>query len=167
MGLDAVIGDASMPMTETSHKPHFYPAHSGPFTKMVMMDPLWYWKREDVYQLVHEYCGGMGLLYPVVELQEMLAAAAQVFQSFESARETKLKSKVISAAEAISNDETNKLKLVIAISRNLESGGRNVEAQRLFESITEAVEGLLWSPNGISGLQLLVLVVCHPPLFSQ
>ncbi len=64
-----------------------------------------------------------------------------------------------SVAETLFDGETNKLKIVLAIGRTLESGGRNDQAQRLFQSVTEAVECLMWNSDGINGIQILVLVV--------
>lgn len=42
----------------------------------------------------------------------------------------------------------------------MECGGKNEEAQKLVSSISKAVEALLWDPDGINGIQLLLLVVC-------
>ena len=101
----------------------------------------------------------MGLMYPVVSRQKMLDTAQNVFTSLHATQSGGVQSRKGSLVETLFNDETNKLKIVIAIGRTLESGGRNDVAQRLFQSTTEAVEGLIWNSNGINGIQLLVLVV--------
>jgi len=127
--------------------------------KMLTMDPLWDIKRADALRLICDFCRGPGSTYPIVSHGKMTAIANRVFDSLESAQGGRLKDRGLAAAEAIFNADTNKLKVVIAIGRTLESGGRSDQAQRFFQSITEAVEGLLWNVDGICGIQLLVLVV--------
>ncbi|KAF5227132.1 hypothetical protein FANTH_14858 [Fusarium anthophilum] len=65
------------------------------------------------------------------------------------------------AAATLFNSDTDKLKIVIAIGRTLDTGGKDDQAQRLFQSTTGSVEGLLWNSNGISGIQLLVLAALY------
>lgn len=129
------------------------------FMKMLTMDPLWDIKRADALRLICDFCRGPGSTYPIFDHHTMMNIANRVFGSLESAQGGKLKERGLAAAEAIFNAHTNKLKVVIAIGRTLESGGRSDQAQRLFQSVTEAVEGLLWNSDGICGIQLLVLVV--------
>jgi len=127
--------------------------------KMLTMDPLWDIKRSDALRLICDFFRGPGSTYPIFEHHTMMNIANRVFGSLESAQGGKLKERGLAAAEAIFNAHTNKLKVVIAIGRTLESGGRSDQGQRLFQSVTEAIEGLLWNSDGICGIQLLVLVV--------
>ncbi|KAJ4035296.1 hypothetical protein NW761_014884 [Fusarium oxysporum] len=136
-------------------------AQYGPFMKLLAMDPLWEVKKEDADDLIREWCDGVGLMYPVVSRQKMLDTAQNVFTSLHATQSGGVQSRKGSLVETLFNDETNKLKIVIAIGRTLESGGRNDVAQRLFQSTTEAVEGLIWNSNGINGIQLLVLVALY------
>lgn len=130
------------------------------FMKMLTMDPLWDIKRADALRLTCDFCRGPGSTYPIFDYHTMIDIANRVFGSLESAQGGRLKDRGLAAAEAIFNAHTNKLKVVIAIGRTLEKGGRSDQAQRLFQSVTDAVEGLLWNSDGICGVQLLVLVVC-------
>lgn len=134
-------------------------AQYGPFMKVLTMDPLWDIKGDDAVDLIDQWCNGVGSLYPVVDRDRMMQTANNVFASLESASRDGVKLAKGSLVETLFNDETNKMKIVLAIGRTLASGGRNDQAQRLFESTTEAVEGLIWNSNGIHGIQLLVLVV--------
>lgn len=134
-------------------------AQYGPFMKVLTMDPLWDIKGDDAVDLIQQWCNGVGSLYPVVDLDRMMQTTNNVFASLESASRDGVKLAKGSLVETLFNDETNKMKIVLAIGRTLASGGRNDQAQRLFESTTEAVEGLIWNSNGIHGIQLLVLVV--------
>ncbi|KAH6972505.1 hypothetical protein BKA56DRAFT_493546 [Ilyonectria sp. MPI-CAGE-AT-0026] len=136
-------------------------AQYGPFMKVLTMDPLWDIKGDDAVDLIDQWCNGVGSLYPVVDRDRMMQTANNVFASLESASRDGVKLAKGSLIETLFNDETNKMKIVLAIGRTLASGGRNDQAQRLFESTTEAVEGLIWNSNGIHGIQLLVLVALY------
>lgn len=132
----------------------------GPLRKMISLDPLWEFTMDSAISLVHDWCDGVGLLYPIVSRAEMLRTANKVFEILESAKKDGLRSKAIILAEALFHDETSQLKMVLAIGRTLACGGRNEQAQKLFQSVSEATEGLYLSPPDIRGIQLLTLVVC-------
>ena len=133
--------------------------HHGSFMRLLNTDPLWGLRKEDAFDLINSWFSGVGMLYPIVTRDTIMETAENVFRSLEYAQKDGIKSRAGFLAETIFSDETNKLKVVLAIGRNLESGGRNDQAQRLFHSITEAVEDLIWNSNGIHGIQLLALVV--------
>ncbi len=140
-------------------------ANCGPFTKLLTADPLWDFKLEDTMNSINTWCDGVGALYPVVERVQMMRTAEHVFATLASARRDGPKMNKGVVAEVLFNVETNKLKMILAIGRTLRQGGRSNEAHRLFQSISEAVEGLIWHSDGLGGIQLLTLAVsillCH------
>lgn len=134
-------------------------AHRNPLMKLLATDPLWEWTKADAINLINGWCHGVGSLYPIVGAAYLLETADKTFACLELAQRDGLKASTALAAEALFNDGTNHLKAVLAIGRLLESGGRNDQAQRLFQSISEAVEGTIWTSGGIESIRLLVLVV--------
>ena len=123
------------------------------------MDPLWDMNREDAHILIDDWCDGLGTVYPIVSRPTLQDTAKKVFESLQLAHSEGLRERGGSVAEALFNHDTNKLKIVLAIGMTKEAGGRDHQAQRLFQSTSEAVEGLIWNPEGIHGIQLLYLVV--------
>ena len=138
----------------------------GPLAKMISLDPLWEFTMDNAISLVHDWCDGVGLLYPIVSRADMFRTANKVFETLESAKKGGLRSKSISLAELLFHDETSQLKMVLAIGRTLACGGRNEQAQRLYQSISEVIEGLCLSHPDIGGIQLLTLVVCQAASYS-
>jgi len=128
------------------------------------MDPLWDMTREDAYILIDDWSEGLGSVYPIVARQMILETANKVFDALDKARSGGLRDMGGSVAEALFDHDTNKLKIILAIGMTKEAGGREHQAQRLFQSTSEAVEGLIWNPEGLQGIQLLFLVVsaCFP-----
>lgn len=134
-------------------------AQYGPFIKLLTMDPLWDMSREDTRSLIDDWCGGLGTVYPIVSRRTMMDTAKKIFNSLDLAHSEGLREQGGSVAEAIFDYNTNKLKILLAIGMTKEAGGREHQAQRLFQSTSEAVEGLIWDPKGIHGIQLLFLAV--------
>ena len=134
-------------------------AQYGPFMRLLTMDPLWDMTIEDAHGLINDWSEGLGNIYPIVSRQAMLKTADKVFDALKQARSEGLSQTGGSVAEALFDHDTNKLKIVLAIGITKEAGGREHQAQRLFQSTSEAVEGLIWNPEGIHGIQLLFLVV--------
>lgn len=123
------------------------------------MDPLWDMTREDAHILIDDWCVGLGSVYPILGQQMMLDTVNKVFNALDEARMGGLRDTGGSVAEALFDHDTNKLKIVLTIGMTKEAGGREHQAQRLFQSTSEAVEGLIWNPEGLQGIQLLFLVV--------
>lgn len=158
MGMQSAIPDrhvgSSLPPTSSGRL-----AQYGPFMKLLTMDPLWDMTREDAHILIDDWCVGLGSIYPIVGQQMMLDTVNKVFNALDEARMGGLRDTGGSVAEALFDHDTNKLKIVLAIGMTKEAGGREHQAQRLFQSTSEAVEGLIWNPEGLQGIQLLFLVV--------
>lgn len=137
---------------------HF--AQYGPIMKLLNMDPLWEFHRQEAIALVEDWCFGLGDVYPIVPRQRMLDTIASVFTSLELASDQGLREHGGKVAEALFNHDANKLKIILAIGITKETGGKDYRAERLFQSTSEAVEVLMWNPEGIHGIQLLYLKVC-------
>ncbi|KAH7346985.1 hypothetical protein BKA66DRAFT_542843 [Pyrenochaeta sp. MPI-SDFR-AT-0127] len=136
-------------------------AQYGPFMKLLTMDPLWDMTREDAQILIEDWFDGLGTVYPIVGRQAMIDTADKIFDSLNLAHREGLRGRGGSVAEALFDHNTNKLKIILAIGMTKEAGGREHQAQRLFQSASEAVEGLIWNPEGIHGIQLLYLVAMY------
>ncbi|KXH66817.1 hypothetical protein CSAL01_04787 [Colletotrichum salicis] len=110
--------------------------------KLLAQDPLWEVNLEDATNHIKQWFSGTGFLYAVcVNVHETRSRGA--------------------LAECLFHSDTNKLKLILTICLNLESGCGSELAQGLFQSATEAGEGLLWGTNSISNIQLLVLMALY------
>ena len=142
-------------------------AQYGPFMKLLTMDPLWDLNRQEAIQLVEDWCFGLGDVYPILPRQRILDTLHRVYDALELASQQGMNDRGGNVAEALFNHDANKLKIVLAISLTKETGGRNHRADRLFQSTSEAVEGLLWNPQGLHGVQLLYLTVSETRLILQ
>ncbi|KAK1675961.1 hypothetical protein BDP55DRAFT_768159 [Colletotrichum godetiae] len=160
MGIPPAILDKSTPRTNSVSNMPSHLAQYGPFMKLLAQDPLWEVNLEDATDHIKQWFSGTGFLYAVVSEEQMLAVASNVLNTLQCVNVHETRSRG-ALAECLFHSDTNKLKLILAICLNLESGGGNELAQRLFQSATEAGEGLLWGTNSISNIQLLVLMALY------
>ncbi|KAI8715971.1 Zn(2)-C6 fungal-type domain-containing protein [Fusarium sp. LHS14.1] len=160
MGIPATILDKSTQGTSRFSNVPCQLAQYGPYMKLQAQDPMWDMNRGDAINNIEQWFSETGSLYAVVSKEQMLEVAHNVFDVMQSVNVHDTKSRG-ALAECLSHNKTKKLKLILAIGRTLESGGRNDLAQRLLQSATEAIEGLLWSTNSINNIQLLVLMALY------
>ncbi|KAL3298453.1 hypothetical protein RB213_006090 [Colletotrichum asianum] len=160
MGIQPAILDKSTPKSNSASNMPSQLAHYGSFRKLLAQDPLWEISLEDATDHIKQWFSGTGFLYAVVSEEQMLGVAGNVFSTLQSVKihETRSQGALV---ECLLHSDTNKLKLILAICLNLESGSCNELAQRLFQSATEAGEGLLWGANSINNIQLLVLMALY------
>ncbi|KAF1841207.1 uncharacterized protein K460DRAFT_380920 [Cucurbitaria berberidis CBS 394.84] len=160
MGMQSAIPDkhsgSGVPSTSAGRL-----AQYGPFVKLLTMDPLWDITREDAHILIDDWCEGLGTVYPILSRRTMVDTASKVFDSLDLVRSEGLRERGGSVVEALFDHNANKLKIVLAIGMAKLAGGREHQAQRLFQSTSEAVEGLIWNPEGIHGIQLLFLAAMY------
>lgn len=158
MGMQSAIPDkyseSRIPVTSSGRL-----AQYGPFMRLLTMDPLWEMSKEDAHVLIDDWCDGLGTVYPIISRTTLQGTAERVFQLLQQAHTQGVSERGESVAEALFNHDTNKLKIVLAIGITKAAGGRDHQAQRLFQSTSEAIEGLIWNPEGMHGIQLLYLVV--------
>ncbi|KAF2034609.1 hypothetical protein EK21DRAFT_56190, partial [Setomelanomma holmii] len=160
MGMQSAILDkhseSGVPATSSGRL-----AQYGPFMKLLNMDPLWDMTREDAKVLIDDCCEGLGTVYPVLSRATMTATVDKVFHALRLAHAEGLRDRGGSVVEALFDHNTNKLKIVLAIGMTKEAGGCEHQAQPLFQSTSEVLEGLIWNPEGLHGIQLLYLVAMY------
>lgn len=139
-----------------------------PFTKLLATDPIFTIDRKTAAKLIHQWCDGVGLLYPILDRQMTLCKADDILITLQHARDSGVQLPWAKVIETLFDAETNKLKLILAISRTLESEGRDEQAQKLFQSVTETMESLICSSSSINNIQILLLMVsCLDPSDSS
>lgn len=157
----SILEESNLDRENLSARPRIL-EHVGPFGKALAMDPLWDMKKQHALNLIRRWFDTIGSIYPILERDDLTTTAENVFKALDSTESDGLRPRMASIAHALLDDETNKMKLVLAIGRIVEAGSQNDQASRLLGSTTEAVGGLLWNSDGVNGIQLLVLVVSLP-----
>ena len=123
-------------------------------------DPLWMVPQAEAVRLCQVYEDEMGLMYPVLDIEDVIAYAQQLYPFMEAARRTGLMQQGMPGSDTLDDADTSILKLVIAIGLVVEAGGRSDLAKRLFQSVQSTVDKCLRGSASIKGIQMLAMAVC-------
>ncbi|KAM3418737.1 hypothetical protein BST61_g4711 [Cercospora zeina] len=124
-------------------------------------DPIWSIPQEEAVRLCRVYEDEMGLMYPVLDIDKIVNYAAKLYQFMEAARRAGLMQQGLPGADAIDDEETNILKLVLATALTTEAGGRSELGQRLFEYVQPSIDTMLLGAVGVKALRMLTMTAMY------
>ena len=122
-------------------------------------DPIWTFSKEEMIRLCRVYEEEMGLMYPVVNIEELIIHGSNLYDFIDAALRNGLANPT-SPGKGINDASSCALKLVLACATLVEGSGQSEIAYRLFESVREAADRTLHSEViEIKSLPFLTLVV--------
>jgi hypothetical protein len=100
-------------------------------------------------------------MYPILNIESVISHATNLCRFMEAAvRQGLMAADTGPANQGIKDENTNVLKMVLAIALTVEGSGQSDSGNRLFESVKGAADAILHSESvNIKNLPLLVLVV--------
>lgn len=124
-------------------------------------DPLLEFDKDEMIRLCRLHEEEVGIMYPVIDIQQVIAHArsmSSVLESFGSQRRF----------EAINDEKTLQLKMVMCCALVVEEHGQSDRATRLYESM-EAVlnRKLMADPSSVSNLPVLALLAGYRFLANE
>jgi hypothetical protein len=125
----------------------------------VEKDPIWSLAKHDAIRLIHVWNEEMGTMYPFLDIEQVIRYAELLFSFVEAATRSGFMKLGKPGADAIVDDRTNNLKLVLAIALVLEGNGKDPLGERMFNSVHGIVEKTLSKPVDLQGINMLVLTV--------
>jgi hypothetical protein len=122
-------------------------------------DPIWTISKEETKRLLRLWQDEMGVMYPLLEAAQMEKHIGMLYTFIDAAARTGLMQAGLPGADAIQDDDTNLLKMILAIAFTLDGNGHSEPGLRMFENVRPVVEGISTAPADIRGVQMLGLVV--------
>ena len=122
-------------------------------------DPIWSVTQEEAVRLCRVYEDEMGLMYPVLDANKVIAYTQKLYRFMEAAHRSGMMQQGLPGADAIDDEDTNILKMVIAVGLTVEGSGRSDLGRRMFEFVHPAIDNLLLGNVGTKGIRLLILTV--------
>ncbi|KAL8944087.1 MAG: hypothetical protein Q9216_000678 [Gyalolechia sp. 2 TL-2023] len=118
-------------------------------------DPLWTIGKDEAMRLCRVYDEEIGMMYPMLDIEQIIEKADKTFTRAEAAAKTGL---VDRAKSFVDSQDVNILKMILATVLILEGGGQSELGSALFETVRGACESKLGEPPDIGGLRLLVIM---------
>ncbi|RMX80110.1 hypothetical protein D0869_07809 [Hortaea werneckii] len=124
-------------------------------------DPIWSVSQEEAIRLCHVYEDEMGMMYPILDSNKMIAYAQKLYRFMEAAHRSGLMQQGMPGPDAIDDEDANILKMVFATAMTVESQGRSELGRRLFECVQPAIDNSLHGNVDLKGVKLLVLAATY------
>lgn len=125
-------------------------------------DPIWSISKQEALRMVHVWYEEQGAMYPFLDIDKVLRYAEMLFTFVEAAARSGLMQGAMPGADGIYDDQTSILKLVLAITLIMESGGKDALGEKLFENVQKVVERNISEPVSLHSISLLALTVSSP-----
>jgi hypothetical protein len=122
-------------------------------------DPIWSLTKHEALRLVHLWQEEMGMMYPFLDIDKVVRHAERLFTFTEAAAKAGLMQGLLHGADAIEDDQTNILKMMLAIALTLEGTGKDPLGERLFNNVLRKVQKALSEPVELKTIQLLTTSV--------
>lgn len=121
-----------------------------------VIDPVWSLSKSEALRLCQVYEEEMGIMYPVLELPELLN---QVHLLYDTVDHTIASDSQLDGNHTLHREDVYILRLVFACALTAEASGRSEQAIALFDSVREVQDNCVWGPPEIKSIILLTLVV--------
>jgi hypothetical protein len=122
-------------------------------------DPIWSLNKREATRLVHVWQEEMGMMYPFLNIDKILRYTDMLFSFVDAATRAGLMMHNRPGADAIMDDQTSILKLILAISLVLQGRGKDPLGERLFQNVHKVVDRTLADPVDLRGINMLALTV--------
>lgn len=122
-------------------------------------DPIWSISKQEALGLIHSWQEEMGVMYPIIDINHVTNHAEMLFSFVEAAARQGLMQGAFPGADAIEDDTTNILKLILAIALIVRGTGKDPLGDRFFKSVHKVVERSLLEPVDVRSINLLTLTV--------
>lgn len=120
-------------------------------------DPLWALPKAEALRLCRVYEEEMGIMYPVLELSELLDQVDLLYGMMDHSIDPEAQPR---QRDALDPEDVFILRLVFACALTAEASGRSERAFALFDSVREVQDNCVWGPPEIKSIIFLTLVVC-------
>lgn len=131
-------------------------------------DVLWDFDKDEIIRLCHLHEEEIGIMYPVVRIETVIAHARSLADWMDSMKKNGLAPQHGQDFGALNDLSTLVLKIVMAIALVVEENGFSEKAHRIFESVRPTAERMLMSdPSDVKVIPFLALVAGYRFLSSD
>ncbi|KAJ5382045.1 uncharacterized protein N7496_004473 [Penicillium cataractarum] len=119
------------------------------------VDPLWALPKNEALRLCQVYEEEMGIMYPVLELSELLEQVHLLYGLMDRTVDPGVQT---NGKNVLDREDVYILRLVFACALTAEASGRSEQAIALFDSVREVQDNCVWGPPEIKSIIFLTLV---------
>lgn len=154
------VEDNSIVMEDTPGPPPLTPRPSeSEMQRSRHQDPLWDFDRDEMIRLCKFHEEEVGIMYPVVNINDVMSHANLLANWMESFRKHGLAAPGLDQGENMNDIKTLTLKIIMCCALVVQEHGYSAKALRLWDSIQPIADKMLMSdPSDLANLPFLALV---------
>ena len=161
---DGMAGDTAL--DNASPAPSPVPTPTGP-TIHPSKDLMWSLKHEDAIRLLQVYEEEIDIYYPLISIAKVSNETNLLYSFMNAAVRTGFANKAFPGTDALQDDNTSLLKMVLAIALAVEGSGRSDLGHYLYMAMKPLIELRLWGPVDIKTIKLFTLAVWFSALLPE
>ncbi|KAI5293544.1 hypothetical protein KEM52_005439 [Ascosphaera acerosa] len=120
-------------------------------------DPLWSVTRQEALRLMTSYDEQVHLMYPLLDLEQLLTHLSGIYVLLESLEKTSLPERFLSNSTALESDHTCVLKLMFAIILMIENQGESDLGRAMHKAVQSRLQQAAAQPADLTSIQLITL----------
>ncbi|PGH27101.1 hypothetical protein AJ80_01288 [Polytolypa hystricis UAMH7299] len=124
-------------------------------------DPLWALKGEEVVRLCRVYEEEIGIMYPMLDIEKVIAQAKLLYRFIDAAERTGFTSRSEPGSDCLNDDNTCILKLILAVTMTVEGHGQCALGSRFYVGVKDKIEAKLWQPADVKTIKMLALMAAY------
>ncbi|KAF2447721.1 hypothetical protein P171DRAFT_429339 [Karstenula rhodostoma CBS 690.94] len=124
-------------------------------------DPIWSVSKQEAMGLINFWQEENGALYPFLDINEIIRYADMLFSFIEAAVRQGLMQGALPGADAIEDEKTSILKMILATALILRGNGKDLLGDRFFNNVQKVVERTLSEPVDVKSISLLTLTAMY------
>lgn len=122
-------------------------------------DPIWALTQHEAMRLVTVWHEEVGSMYPLLDIDSLVRFTELLFRFVEAVSKAGLMQRGLPGADAIEDEQTNILKIILATALIMEGGGKNPLGEKLFNNTRKILDKMLSDPVDLTSIRMLALVV--------
>ena len=132
---------------------------SAPLATHPSRDPIWGITKREALRLCIFYEEEIGMFHPMLNIQRMTRHATQLFTFIDAANRTGFIPRELPGADAIDDENTLLLKLVLSVAIVMESNRPTALGSKLFDNVRPYLEQKLIGPPAIDSIRIFTIAV--------
>ncbi|OQO05006.1 hypothetical protein B0A48_08025 [Cryoendolithus antarcticus] len=124
-------------------------------------DPIWTIPKPEALRLCEVYEDEMGLMYPILDMTSIKAYVERLYAFMDAMRRSGVMQQGMPGADALDDENTNVLKLIIACAMTLEGSGRSEKGEKMFAHVQSSLDYALSGRTDVKSIQLLTITAIY------
>lgn len=124
-------------------------------------DPIWSLDQAEAIRLVNVYDEECHIMYPVLDLERLFKHIHALYTFIAAALRAGLGQPGLPGEDALDDEMTTQLKLVLACALTIEGHGQSELGQKLYDSAKKAVDLVIVGPLSLKAAVLIILTATY------